>query len=209
MKLYSYWQSTTAYRIRIALHLKGLSYEHAAIDLTKGEQLETDYAELNPIMGVPTLVTDDGAVLTQSMAILTYLENIAPSPSIFPTDPLERARVEAAAQIIASDIHPVNNLKIRKRLGAMGHEQPEIVEWMNHWMAEGLSAYQALIRKDTLFSFGDEPSLADICLIPQLFNAHRWKLNQAPIARLFEIEAAALKHPAFEAANPNNQPDAI
>ena len=207
MKIYSFSGSSTAYRVRIALNLKGLAYELMPVDLTKGEQRDADYSKLNPIKGVPTLVTDAGDVLTQSMAILTYLDTIAPEPRILPNDPLERARFEAAAQIIAADIHPVNNLKLRKRLADMGHSQDEVIEWMNHWMLEGLTAFQSVIQEDTPFCFGDTPSLADICLIPQLYNAHRWKLDMSSLKRLLKIETNALAHPAFEAAHPDNQQD--
>lgn len=205
MKLYSFAQSTTAYRVRIVLNLKGLPYEILPIDLTKGAQKDAEYAALNPIKGVPTLVTDAGDVLTQSMAILTYLDAVHPEPALMPADPLERARVEAAAQVIAADVHPVNNLKIRKRLEGIGQSHDDVVGWMNHWMSEGFAAFQSLIRPDTPFAFGDAPSLADICLVPQLFNAHRWKCDLSPFQRLVEIEERCLALPAFDAARPENQ----
>jgi len=205
MKLYSFAQSTTAYRVRVALNLKGLPYEIVSVDLTNGAQKDAEYAALNPSKGVPTLVTDAGDVLTQSMAILTYLDTVYPTPALLPDDPLQRAHVEAAAQIIAADIHPVNNLKIRNRLTDMGHAQDEVVTWINHWMAEGFAAFQSLIRPDTPFAFGDQPSLADICLVSQLFGAHRWKLDLGPFARLTDIEQRCLALPAFDAARPENQ----
>ena len=205
MKLYSFAQSTTAYRVRIALNLKGLPYETLPIDLSKGAQLDPDYAALNPIKAVPTLVTDAGDVLTQSMAILTYLDAVYPAPALIPDDPLERARVEAAAQVISADVHPVNNLKIRKRLEGIGQSHDNVVAWMNHWMCEGFAAFQALVRPDTPYAFGDAPSLADLCLVPQLFNAHRWKCDLTPFRRLVEIEDRCLALPAFDAARPENQ----
>lgn len=207
MKLYSFSGSSTAYRVRIALNLKGVAHEIVPIDLTKGAQKDAVYAALNPIRGVPTLVTDAGDVLTQSMAILTYLDKVHPEPALLPSDPLARAQIEAAAQVIAADVHPVNNLKIRNRLTEMGHAQEEVVTWMNHWMAEGLGAFQSLIAQDTPFAFGDAPSLADVCLIPQMFNAHRWKMDLGPFARLIEIEQRCLALPAFDAARPENQKD--
>lgn len=207
MKLYSFSESSTAYRVRIVLNLKGIAHEIVPIDLTKNAHKKNAYAALNPIGAVPTLVTDEGDVLTQSMAIITHLETVYPAPPLLPEDPVAKARVEAAAQVIAADIHPVNNLKVRKRLLAMGHTQDEVRDWINHWMTEGLTAFQTLIQRDAPFSFGDTPSLADICLIPQLFNAHKWGLDLTPLKRLTDIEARCLALPAFDAARPENQKD--
>ena len=202
MKLYSYWRSTTSYRVRIALALKGIAYENEPVDLVAGEQRAPGYTALNPVAGVPTLVLDDGTVLTQSMAILEYLDATWPEPSIIPAAPLAAAKVRAAALVVACDIHPVNNLKVGNRLKAMGHSQDDLVAWMRHVMAEGLGAYQALLPAGEEFSFGDMPSLADICLIPQLYNAHRWALDLSPLGRLLEIEARCLALPAFANARP-------
>lgn len=208
MKLYSYWRSTTAYRVRIALNLKGLSYEQEPVDLVAGDQRTDDYTALNPIKGVPSLVTDDGATLTQSMAILDYLDAIAPDPALLPSDPVARAHVQGASLVIATDIHPVNNLKVGQRLKTLGQSQDDVIAWMRHWMAEGFTAYQSLIQPNTPFSFGDTPSLADVCLVPQLYNAHRWGLDLSPFKRLTNIETRALALPAFDAARPENQLDA-
>lgn len=209
MHLYSYWRSTTSYRVRIALNLKGLNYQMSSVDLVAGDQRGPGYVALNPGQGVPTLVLDDGTVLTQSMAIIDYLEALVPEPALIPKDPVARAKVLAAAYVIAMDIHPVNNLKVVNRLKAVhGADADAATEWMCHWMHEGFRAYQALLPKGQRFSFSDEPSLADICLVAQLYNAHRWGLDLAPFARLVEIEAEALKLPAFDAARPENQPDA-
>lgn len=208
MKLYSFAQSSTAYRVRIALNLKGIAHQIVPVDLTQGHQHDAAYAALNPIRAVPTLITDAGDVLTQSMAILTYLDRVYPDPALFPSDPRDRARVEAAAQVIAADVHPVNNLKIRNRLVDMGHTEAEVVSWMNHWMAQGLAAFDALVDPGTPFAFGDAPSVADLCLVPQLFNAHRWGLDLSPYPRLTTIEARCLDLPAFQQAHPDNQPDA-
>ena len=207
MDLYSFSQSSTAYRVRVALNLKGVAYRIIPVDLTQDAQHDPAYAAVNAARAVPTLVTDEGQTLTQSMAILTWLETVYPTPPILPADPFERARVEAAAQVIAADVHPVNNLRIRKRLATMGHSQDEVVTWMIDWMRDGFAAFQSVIRPDTPFAFGDAPSLADICLVPQLFNAHRWQMDLTPFARLTEIEARCLALPAFDAARPENQSD--
>ncbi len=208
MKLYSYWRSTTSYRVRIALHLKGLAFDTIPVDLVKGEQRADAYQGVNPGKGVPTLVLDDGTVLTQSLAILEYLDQAHPDPALLPADPVERAKVQAAAQVIALDVHPVNNLRVGQKLKAMGHDQDDVVAWMNHWMREGFTAFQAMIRPDTKFCFGDTPGLADLCLVAQLYNAHRWGTNLTPFKRLTEIEQLCLALPAFDAARPENQPDA-
>ena len=207
MKLYSYWRSTTAYRVRIPLNLKGIRYDTAPVDLVAGDQRAPDYTSLNPSAGVPTLVLDDGTALTQSMVILDYLDAVA-EPRLTPADPIQAAKVRAAALIVACDIHPVNNLKVVTHLKSLGHSQEEATAWMNHWMTQGFTAYQALIPQDTPFSFGDTPSLADLCLIPQLYNAHRWGCDLTPFGRLAEIEARCLTLPAFQDARPENQPDA-
>ncbi len=207
MILHSYWRSTTSYRVRIALNLKGLAYEAVPVDLVAGGQHDPAYKALNPLGAVPTLVLKDGTVLTQSMAILEYLEALYPDPQLLPRDPLAAAQVRAAAVVIASDIHPVNNLRIGKRLGQMGHAQDEIVEWMRHWMCVGFAAFQALLPEKSTFCFGEAPGLADICLIPQLYNAHRWGCDLSPFARLTAIETRCLDLPAFAAARPEAQPD--
>jgi maleylacetoacetate isomerase len=206
--LHGYWRSTTSYRVRIALNLKGVTYETVAVDLTAGDQHDPRYRALNPLGAVPTLVIDDETPLTQSMAILDYLEAVHPEPRLLPRDPVAAAKVRAAALVIACDIHPVNNLRIGKRLKEMGHDQAEVTDWMRHWMTEGLTAFQALIREDTAFCFGDAPGLADTCLVPQLYNAHRWGVDLSNLARLFEIEARCLALPSFSAARPEVQPDA-
>jgi maleylacetoacetate isomerase/maleylpyruvate isomerase len=208
VKLYSYWRSTTSFRVRAALNLKGLNYDIAPVNLLTGEQSDPDYARLNPNKGVPTLVLDDGTVLTQSMAILDYLDRIA-EPRLTPTNPIARARVLAAAHTVAMDIHPVNNLRVLAYLkSTLGHSQDEAIAWMRHWMVAGFDAYQAMIEPDARFSFGDTPDVADLCLTGQMINAHRWGLDLAPYKRLTAIEQACLQIPAITAAMPENQPDA-
>ncbi|RVU86249.1 maleylacetoacetate isomerase [Leucothrix sargassi] len=208
MKLYSYWRSTTAYRVRIALNLKGIEYDTSPVDLLKGEESDPDYVKLNPGQSVPTLVLDDGQVLTQSMAILDWLEEAHPEPSLLPMDVIERSKVRAASLTIATDVHPVNNLRVVAKLKSMGHSQEEAVAWMNDWMTRGFTAFEQLILEDTPYCFGNTPGLADICLVPQLYNAHRWGCDLTPFKRLTEIESRCLTHAAFDAARPENQPDA-
>ncbi|WP_254441162.1 maleylacetoacetate isomerase [Ruegeria atlantica] len=209
MKLYSYWRSTTSYRVRIALNLKGLSYETCPVNLVVGEQRARDYTALNPGKGVPTLVLDDGTVLTQSLAIIEYLDATVPEPPLLPTEPLRRARIQAAAQTIAMDIHPINNLKVLTHLKTqMGLTADGQLDWFRHWMTEGFAAYQDLLPKGVAFSFGDSPDLADICLVAQLYNAHRWGVDMSPFPHLLEIEERALSLAAFNDARPENQPDA-
>lgn len=207
IQLYSYWRSSTSYRARIALQLKGIEHKIVPVDLLKGEQRSASYSLLNPSRGVPCLSLEDGRSLTQSMAILRYLDQIVPAPPLLPDDPFEAAKVNAAAMIIASDIHPINNLKVIGRLKAMGHGQDETVAWMNHWMREGLRAFNSLIG-DGPFCFGSEPTIADICLIPQLYNAHRWSTDLAGLDRLLDIERNCLSLAPFNRARPEVQPNA-
>ncbi|MGX9355522.1 maleylacetoacetate isomerase [Roseobacteraceae bacterium S113] len=206
LRLWSYWRSTTSYRVRIALALKGLSYESVPVDLVAGAQKSDAFSALNPSQGVPML-EHGGLRLTQSMAILEYLDTTFPEPRLIPEDPVAAAQVRAAANVIACDIHPVNNLKVVARLKAMGHSQEEAIAWMCDWMARGFHAYQAMIPGGR-YSFGDEITLADLCLVPQLYNAHRWGLDLAPYATLTDIEHTCLAHPAFAAAQPDQQDDA-
>lgn len=209
MKLYSYWRSTTSVRVRIALNMKRVDHQIETVDLVKGEQSSSDYEAVNPSKGVPSLVLDDGTTLTQSMAILQYLDSVYPEPPLFPEDPVERSKVEAAAHCIALDIHPVNNLKVLNYLKSnIGSTQEKNVEYMCHWMHEGFSAFQTLIRDDTPFCFGDAPNIADLCLVGQMINARRWGLDLTPFARLVDIDERCRAIPAFDQAMPENQPDA-
>ncbi|HHB80196.1 MAG TPA: maleylacetoacetate isomerase [Aliiroseovarius sp.] len=209
MKLYSYWRSTTSYRVRIVLNLKGFDYDIVPVDLVAGAQRTPEYSAMNPGRGVPVLELEGGTRLTQSLAIIDYLDALRPDPAILPAEPLARARVKAAAHLVALDIHPVNNLRVVQHLEALGHSKADVVDWMVHWMHEGLAAYQAMIAPDTRFSFGDTPDLADICMVAQLYNGRRWGLDLTSFARIVEIEQACLALPAFDAARPENQPDAI
>lgn len=208
MKLFTYWRSTTSYRVRIALNLKGIAVMAVPVNLVAGEQNATDYAALNPGQAVPTLVLDDGTVLTQSMAILEWLEETHPDTALLPKNPIARAQVRAAALSIAADVHPVNNLRVIGKLKSMGHSPDVTVEWMNDWMTRGFTAFSSLISEDAPYCFGDAPGLADLCLVPQLYNAHRWGCDLSPFPRLTEIEARCLALAAFDAARPENQYDA-
>jgi len=208
MRLYSYWRSTTSYRVRIALNLKGFDYDILPVDLVAGEQRERDYSALNPAKGVPTLVLDNGEVLTQSLAIIDYLETLRPDPALLPVNPLKRAQTMAAAHVIAMDVHPVNNLRVVQQLKSLGHDDAACRDWMVHWMHEGLEAFQKMIAPDAPFSFGTVPDLADICLVAQLYNGRRWGIDLNRFARLVEIEQNCLGLEAFQKAAPENQPDA-
>ncbi|MFK7753039.1 MAG: maleylacetoacetate isomerase [Sedimentitalea sp.] len=209
MILYSYWRSTTSYRVRAALNLKGLSYETVPVDLVAGEQRRDAYTALNPGAGVPTLVLDSGEALTQSMAILEYIDATWPEPKLMPAEPIARARVMAAAQTVAMDIHPVNNLRLIGQLKSrFGATPDQARDWMCHWMAEGFAALEPQLTDDTAFAFGPTPDLADLCIVAQVYNARRWGLDLSPFPKVARIEAACFGMPAIAAAHPDQQPDA-
>jgi maleylacetoacetate isomerase len=209
MKLFTYWRSSAAWRVRIALNLKTVAYSCEPVHLVRGEQRSAAYQLINPNAVVPALQLDDGTVLTQSLAIIEYLNELHPLPPLLPSDPVLRARVRAAAQLIACDIHPVNNLRVVDHLKSrLGHTSDEATMWMRHWMRAGLEAYLRSIDRTGNFSFGDTPTLADLCLVPQLFNARRWGMDFAGLERLADIDRAAAALPAFQAATPEAQPEA-
>ncbi|MEP1765128.1 MAG: maleylacetoacetate isomerase [Sulfitobacter sp.] len=209
MKLFSYWRSTTSYRVRAALNLKGVPYETVPVDLVAGDQSAPEYVKLNPGAGVPTLVLEDGTVLTQSMAILDYIDAIWPEPRLIPNDPLERARVLAVAQGVAMDIHPVNNLRVVKALGAdFGATPAQKKAWMQNWMAQGFAALEEQVSNDAPFAFGAAPNLADLCIVSQMYNAERWDVPLDAFPNLKRITANCLAVSAIAAAHPDNQPDA-
>jgi maleylpyruvate isomerase len=209
MILWGYWRSSAAYRVRIALNLKGLRAEHRFRHLRKGEQRAEEHLALNPQGLVPALVLEDGAVLTQSLAICEYLDEIHPEPPLLPREPVARARVRAFAQAIAAEIHAVQNLKVLNRLKALGHSQEEANTWAHDTIAEGLAACEALLRNQPgPFCFGTVPGLADIALVPQLYNARRFGVALGAMPRLLAAEAACQALPAFAEAAPERQPDA-
>ncbi len=209
MKLYSYWRSTTSYRVRAALNLKGVAYDMVSVDLVAGDQRATEYTQLNPGKGVPTLVTDEGIVLTQSLAILDYLDAVYPEPALLPADPAKRAQVLAAAHTVALDIHPVNNLRVVGHLKSTFGASPEQAqEWMCHWMREGFAAVEALISDTSPFAFGNTPDLADLCITAQVYNAERWGVDLTPYPKVQRVTAACLALPEIAAAHPDNQHDA-
>lgn len=214
MKLYSYYQSSASYRVRIALNLKGIAYESVAVNLVKAEQRDTTYASVNPQMQVPSLVLENGQVLTQSLSIMEYLEEIHPAPPLLPTDPVARAQVRAFSLAIATDISPMGNLKIRKYLTTpLGIPEDMVrTKWLQHWTADGLAALEALLRASPntgTYCFGESPSMADCCLIPQLFAARRWGTDLAPYPTILKITDACEAHPAFQTAHPSQQTDAV
>ncbi len=211
MKLIGYFRSSAAYRVRIALNFKGIAVEHASRHLRKGEQLSTDYATLNPQKLVPSLVLDDGAVLTQSLAIIEYLEETHPDPPLLPRDPVGRAHVRALSLIVSADIHPIQNLRVMAYLRQKFDQTEESAfAWSRHWIEAGFDAYEAMLaqRGAGTFSHGDEPTMADMCLVPQVFNATRFKVDMKRYPAIQRIYDACMKHPAFDAAQPSKQPDA-
>lgn len=208
MILHDYWRSSAAYRVRIGLRLKGLDYEHVSQDLRTGVQGTPQYKSIAPQGLVPALETDDGAVLTQSVAILEWLDETHPTPAFLPSDALGRARVRAMAYAVAMDIHPVNNLRILKALKAdYGAEQPAIDAWVRRWIGEGFAALEQM-APDSAFLSGATPGLADICLVPQWYNAERFANDLAPYPKLAAIVARARALPAFAEAAPEAHPDA-
>src|ERR1700754_4208631 len=209
MKLHGYFRSSAAYRVRIALNLKGLSAEHLSHHLRKGEQTAPDYLVLNPQGLVPTLEDDEGGVLTQSLAIIEWLDETHPTPPLLPLDALQRAKARAFAMAIACDVHPVQNLKVLNRLRQLGIPEEKVTEWAAWANREGLGACEALIaNEEGPFCFGPAPTMADLSLVPQLGNARRFGVDVSVYPRLLKAEAAAKEMKAFADAAPDRQPDA-
>lgn len=212
-KLYDYWRSSAAYRVRIGLNLKGVAYESIPVNIAPGkdEQLADAFRAKNPQMRVPALETEHG-VLTQSLAILDWLDARYPEPPFLPADPWEAVQARSFALTIAADIHPLNNLAplayLRSRYGA---DEAGVAAWYVHWIKLGFDALEVLIaqRRETTFAFGDAPTIADICLVPQCANARRFKLDMSAFPRIVAIDENARAHPAFAKAAPEKQRDAV
>jgi maleylacetoacetate isomerase len=210
VKLYSYYRSSAAYRVRIALNLKGLAYETLPIHLIKdgGHNRRPEYRAINPQMRVPTLITPGGEILLQSLAIIEYLDETHPQPPLLPKDPIARAKVRALSELIACDIHPLNNVgPLRYLKNALGQEQSAIDTWYHHWVLEGFEALEQLIEAGP-YCCGDAVTIADTCLVPQLYNARRLKVPLDKFPKILSVDAACLRLAAFDRARPENQPDA-
>jgi len=212
MKLYDYFRSSAAYRVRIALNLKGLKPSREFVHLRRNVQRSDDYLALNPQGLVPALATDDGIVLTQSLAIIGYLDETHPEPPLLPAAAVDRARVHGIALEIACDIHPLNNLRVLQYLkNTLGVSDEQKDAWYRYWIDVGLEALETRLARDPAtgsFCHGDAPTLADICLVPQLANARRMTIDVTPFPTLTRVEAACNALPAFADAAPARQPDA-
>ena len=211
MKLYNYFRSSASYRIRIALALKGLPYEYVSVHLAKGEHKQAGYAAMAADGLVPLLELEDGTRLSQSMAIIEYLDDMHPEPALLPTDALSRARVRALAQSIACEIHPLNNLRVLKYLvHELKVEDEAKNTWYRHWVRSGLEAFERQLAQQppSTFCWGETPTLADCCLVPQIYNAQRFDTPLDGLPRTMAVHDACLALPAFQAAQPSACPDA-
>jgi maleylacetoacetate isomerase len=213
LKLYTYWRSSAAYRVRIALELKGLRYESVPVHLVRGggEQNQPGYLRVNPQGRVPAL-EHDGCILTQSLAIIEYIDECWPSPPLMPEAPAARARVRALALLVACDIHPLNNSRVLKYLGGMlGQAEPARDEWYRHWISDGFTALEKLLagsEETGRYCHGDTPGFADVCLVPQVYNARRYRCDLTPFPTIVRIEQACSALEPFQRASPERQPDA-
>ena len=210
MKLYTYFRSSAAFRVRIALNLKGLAYDPVLVHLPKGEHRKPEYAAVDPQGLLPTLVEGDHA-LSQSLAIIEYLEETHPRPRLLPEEALGRARVRSLSLLIACEIHPLNNLRTLQHLKrALGQNEEQINSWYRHWIADGLAKLEADLGRGGRgrFCHGEAPTMADCCLVPQIFNAKRYQSELAPYPSVMRIFDACMKLEAFERAQPSKQPDA-
>ncbi len=209
MKLYNYFRSSSSYRVRIALHLKGLDFEYLPVHIAKGEHKQAAYAEVSADGLVPVLDIN-GQRLSQSLAIIEYLDELHPEPALLPVDPFERAQVRALSQSIACEIHPINNLRVLKYLSAELHVSDEAKNtWYRHWVRTGLEAFERQLAQlpASTYCFGNTPTLADCCLVPQIFNAQRFKVNFEGLPRTMAAYEACIQLPAFQLAHPSACPD--
>jgi len=207
VKLYTYFRSSASFRVRIALNLKGLVYEPVFVHLAKGEHRQPKYTSVNAQALVPTLELDDGTRLTQSLAIMEWLDEKPPSAALLPKDPVQRARVRAISDLIACEIHPLNNLRVLQHLKRLGQTQEQIDTWYRHWIADGLQKVEAEMS-GSKFCHGDAPTMADCCLVPQIFNAQRYNSDLAPYPKTMRVFENCMKLEAFDRAQPSKQPDA-
>ena len=212
MKLYTFFRSSAAFRVRIALNLKGLAYESQPVSLPKGDHRRPEYARANPQALVPMLELDDGTRLNQSLAIIEFLDEKYAQPPLVPKDALARARVRSLALLIACEIHPLNNLRalnyLRKDLGLL---EEQVNAWYRHWIAEGLAKLEAELKHSPgtrSFCHGDAPTMADCCLVPQIFNAKRYKSDLTPYPTAMRVFEQCMQLEAFDRAQPSKQPDA-
>ncbi|WP_149088571.1 maleylacetoacetate isomerase [Pseudomonas prosekii] len=209
MQLYTYYRSTSSYRVRIALALKGLDYQALPVNLiaaSGGEHRQAPYLALNPQGRVPALRTDDGQLLIQSPAIIEYLDERYPQVPLLSKDLAARAHERGVAALIGCDVHPLHNVSVLNKLRQLGHDETQVAEWIGHWISQGLAAVEQLIG-DAGFCFGDEPGMADVYLIPQLYAAQRFNIALDAYPRICRVAALAATHPAFIKAHPANQPD--
>ena len=210
LTLYSAWRATAPYRVRIGLALKGQAYDYVPVDLLCGEQHKATYRAINPQRLTPALDLGDGSeIMTQSLAILEWLDETHPEPALLPKDPRDRARVRAMALVVACDIHPLNNTRVGRALSAMGIEPPRWAKWTERWIVDGFNTLEPMIAgHGGGYSFGDQPGLADICLIPQVYSARRFEVDLEAYPAIRAVADRCAEHPAFIAAHPDNQPDA-
>lgn len=211
MKLYNYFRSSASFRVRIALAIKGMAYEYLPVHIAKGEHRQAAFTDLSLEGLVPLLELDDGTRLTQSMAIIEYLEDMQPAPALLPADPLGRARVRALSQIVACEIHPINNLRVLKYLTKeLKVEEEAKNTWYRHWVRDGLEAFERQLAAgpSSLYCHGNTPTMADCCLVPQIFNAQRFKTPLDGLPRTMAVFDACMALPAFQAAQPSACPDA-
>lgn len=210
LTLYSAWRATAPYRVRIGLKLKGVAYDYVPVDLLKGEQREPAYKGVNPQGLTPALDLGDGHVLTQSLSILEWLEETVPEPALLPKAPIDRQQVRCMAAIIACDIHPLNNTRVGRKLHQLGiPNDVQLKEWIQPWIRDGFEALEPMVARHSRgFAFGATPTLADCLLVPQVYSARRYEVDLTAYPAIVAADAHATAHPAFQAAHPNNQPDA-